>query len=180
MQSDSIQTNLRVTIPATTRILGYSHSLRTSHLIVADCQGEISGEPRGMLTTGPVIQRVAQLHTDDQARMNSMSHTGSDGSNLQTRADRVSLPWGAVGENVAVGFSSAKAVVMAWMCSPPHRKNLMSCGFSQIGVGTSVSQNGRKFYTQVFMCDISESCACDAGARKSPWFFASGHVFFFW
>jgi len=120
-----------------------------------------------VLKTGPIIMRLAQLHTDDQARMNTMTHHGSDGSDLQTRADRISLPWGTVGENVAVGFSSAKAVVMAWMCSPPHRKNLMSCDFSSIGVGAGVSSAGRNFYTQVFSCGLSESCVC---ATKSTVF----------
>ena len=96
-----------------------------------------------------------------------MSHTGSDGSNLQTRADRVDLPWGQVGENVAAGFTNAKAVVMAWMCSPAHRKNLMSCDFSQIGVGAGVSNSGRNYYTQVFSCGISETCGCGSAPSKS-------------
>lgn len=129
-------------------------------------QHEVSGKVLSALKTEPVIMRLAQLHTDDQARMNTMSHQGSDGSDLQTRADRIELPWGTVGENVAVGFSSAKAVVMAWMCSPPHRKNLMSCDFSTLGVGAGVSSAGRTFYTQVFSCDISETCSCDSGNTK--------------
>eukprot|EP00210_Caulerpa_lentillifera_P008393 g8005.t1 len=134
----------------------------------ASWRNEVSGKSLGPLKTGPTIMRLAQLHTDDQARMNTMSHQGSDGSDLQTRADRVDLPWGTVGENVAVGFSSAKAVVMAWMCSPPHRKNLMSCDFSTIGVGAGVSSAGRNFYTQVFSCGVSEECSCgpQGGALK--------------
>jgi len=100
-----------------------------------------------------------------------MTHRGSDGSDLQTRADRISLPWGTVAENVAVGFSSAKSVVMAWMCSAGHRKNLMSCDFSTLGVGTGVSTAGRTFYTQVFSCGMSEKCSCGSkGDLRVMWF----------
>lgn len=38
------------------------------------------------------------------------------------------------GENLAAGFSSANAVVAAWMKSPGHRDNLLSPAFEEVGV----------------------------------------------
>lgn len=38
------------------------------------------------------------------------------------------------GENLAAGFSSAEAVVSAWMKSPGHRENLLSASFEDVGV----------------------------------------------
>lgn len=92
-----------------------------------------------------------------------MSHTGSDGSTLQIRADRQNFPWKSLGENVAVGFHSAKQVVLAWMCSPGHRKNLMSCDFDLIGIGISDSTEGRTYYAQNFACVVGNTCQCGGG-----------------
>lgn len=120
------------------------------------------------LSVDSTLTRMAQLHTDDQARMNSMTHTGSDGSSLQIRADRVAYDWSSLGENVAVGFTTAKQVVLAWACSPGHRKNLLSCDFDSIGLGVAESAQGRIYYTQNFGCDGGRSCGCSSTPTSIP------------
>lgn len=43
----------------------------------------------------------------------------------------------SVGENLAWGSgteSTPRQIVAAWMASPPHRRNILDCHYSQIGV----------------------------------------------
>ena len=57
------------------------------------------------------------------------------------------ITYGSAGENIAMGFSSAEAVVNAWMNSPSHRANILDARSNQIGVGY-VSNGG--YWTQWF------------------------------
>jgi uncharacterized protein YkwD len=72
----------------------------------------------GRLTT------AAQKHSNDQADMGKMTHTGSDG-----------YKWSKVGENVASGTTSPQRAMQLWMDSAGHRKNILNCAFENIGVG---------------------------------------------
>ncbi|MFD1271227.1 CAP domain-containing protein [Streptomyces kaempferi] len=63
-------------------------------------------------------------------------------------ADRARcFDWSAYGENVAYGYSTSAAVMAAWMSSPGHRHNILTCGFREIGVG--LAQPG-SYWTQDF------------------------------
>ena len=46
---------------------------------------------------------AAQGHSEDQAHRGQMGHTGSDGSRVGVRVDRVGYAWRSVSENVADG-----------------------------------------------------------------------------
>lgn len=94
------------------------------------------------------LELAAQRHSDDQAAMGRISHTGSDGSSLVERLARVGFSWRAAGENVALGQTSAASVMSAWMNSPGHRANILS-GNTRIGVGYAVAIDGRTYWTQV-------------------------------
>jgi len=92
---------------------------------------------------------AAQRHSEDQALRGQMSHTGSDGSTLPVRIDRVGYSWSRIGENVAVGFPDAASVLAAWMASPSHRDTILSSN-TQFGLGLAIGVNGREYWTQVF------------------------------
>lgn len=55
-----------------------------------------------------------------------------------------------VGENLALGYPTAKATVDAWLASPGHRANLLSPDFTGIGVACVDSARG-KLCAQVFV-----------------------------
>lgn len=55
-----------------------------------------------------------------------------------------------VGENIAYGYPSAKAVVRGWMKSPGHRANILRRGYRLLGVGMARDKNGRPWASQVF------------------------------
>ena len=93
------------------------------------------------------IHTAARKHSADQARMNRMTHIGSDGSNAGQRISREGYRWSAWGENVAMGYPTPRAVVRAWMHSPGHRANILTRSFRHIGVGVRRSSNGTIYWT---------------------------------
>ena len=92
---------------------------------------------------------AAQRHSEDQARSGRMSHTGSDGSTLAVRVDRVGYGWRSVAENVAYGYPDAAAVMAGWMASDGHRGNILSANVD-LGVGLAYGADGRPYWTEVF------------------------------
>jgi uncharacterized protein YkwD len=54
-----------------------------------------------------------------------------------------------VGENVAYGNLSAKAVVTGWINSPEHRKN-MEGNFKYTGIGVTRNMQNQLYFTQLF------------------------------
>jgi len=95
------------------------------------------------------LMLAAQRHSEDQAAMNRMTHTGSDGSNVGVRLDRVGFAYRSWAENVAYGYGDAAAVVAGWMNSPGHRANNLS-GQTHVGVGLAYSASGTPYWTMVF------------------------------
>lgn len=91
------------------------------------------------------LYEAAKIHTIDMARNRRMSHTGSDGSRLGDRVNRVGYPYSRVGENVAYGQRTPEAVVRSWMNSQGHRQNILNPNFTEIGVAHS-----HQYWTQVF------------------------------
>jgi uncharacterized protein YkwD len=95
------------------------------------------------------LVEAAQRHSDDQAASRQMSHTGSDGSTLVVRIDRVGYDWRRLGENVAYGYPDAASVMAGWMASDGHRRNILSAN-TELGVGVAAGADGRLYWTQVF------------------------------
>ncbi|WP_174536143.1 CAP domain-containing protein [Micromonospora chalcea] len=100
------------------------------------------------LTVNAKLNLAAQRHSQDQADHKKMDHNGSDGSEPKDRVERAGYSWSMVGENVAWGYQSAAEVMDGWMNSEGHRKNILNCGYTQIGMGLARS-NG-PYWTQVF------------------------------
>ncbi|MFF3891518.1 CAP domain-containing protein [Streptomyces sp. NPDC001914] len=93
------------------------------------------------------LSQAAQAHSADMASHNTMSHTGSDGSDPGQRITRAGYIWSTYGENVAYGYSTPEQVIAGWMASAGHKRNILDCGFKEIGVG--VAQPGN-YWTQDF------------------------------
>ena len=84
----------------------------------------------------PRLFATAEAHALDLLRHGLQGHEGSDGSLPPERATRAGYPWILVGENVATGFGSASGVVSGWMASPPHRANLLTPDFREVGIAS--------------------------------------------
>lgn len=93
------------------------------------------------------LTKAAQDHSADMAAHNTMSHTGSDGSDPGSRITAAGYQWSAYGENVAYGYATPEQVMDGWMNSPGHRENILNCSYKEIGVG--LAQPG-SYWTQDF------------------------------
>ena len=91
---------------------------------------------------------AAQAHSDDMARHNFMSHTGSDGSSPFDRMKRYGYNFRWAGENVASGYSSPQDVMRGWMNSSGHRANILNPNFRDIGIG--YARGNSPYWTQKF------------------------------
>jgi len=84
-------------------------------------------------------------HTDYMISESQISH---DNFNFRSAAlkDKGAL---SVGENVAYGYSTAEAVVNAWLNSPSH-KNIIEGDYTHSGFGVIPNENGTYYFTQLF------------------------------
>lgn len=102
------------------------------------------------LTHNPLLGSAAQLHSQDQADMRTLTHTGSDGSNPGERITRAGYSWRTWAENAAAGYRTAHDLVAAWMNSPGHRANLLNPSVTEIGLGVAATPSGYRYWTQKF------------------------------
>jgi uncharacterized protein YkwD len=117
--------------------------------VVAIVNRERAVKGCGAVKINDRLATAARLHSADQAAHDTMSHTGSDGSSFQERAERAGYS-DAIGENVAYGYRTAEAVMDGWMNSSGHRANILNCAAKAIGVGVAAAGNGTLYWTQVF------------------------------
>lgn len=91
------------------------------------------------LTRAAQLQRAAQVHSDDMARMNTMSHVGSDGSRVGERAHAQGYQYSHVAENVAMTPFGIDSAMELWAKSPSHRAAMLRSDVREFGL----AQNGR-------------------------------------
>ena len=73
----------------------------------------------------------------DMFEQRYFDHVAPDGTQPFTWADQRGYRYSLIGENLAVGYRSANAVVDGWMHSPGHRRNILTSGFDEIGIGVA-------------------------------------------
>lgn len=105
------------------------------------------------------LQKSAQLHSEDQANNNFMSHTGSSGSTMSSRITAQQFQWNAIAENVAAGQPDVAAVMSSWMNSPGHKANILG-KYKFFGTGYAFNPNAdfQHYWTQDFGASTSETC----------------------
>ncbi|MBM0103902.1 CAP domain-containing protein [Steroidobacter sp. S1-65] len=104
------------------------------------------------LRLSAVLNRAALIHSQDMANKDFFEHRGSDGSKVSDRVTRVGYTWRTVGENIAIGSQTAEAVVQGWIASPGHCANIMSPGFTEMGIAfvADPKSDAGIYWTQVF------------------------------
>ena len=80
----------------------------------------------------------------------SFSHTRPNGTSCFTTIDGNQVRYRTAGENIAYGQRDAQAVMEAWMKSEGHRNNILSEGYTHIGVGCYESGN-TLYWVQLFI-----------------------------
>jgi uncharacterized protein YkwD len=94
--------------------------------------------PAPPLALASPLTRAARAHSRDMVVWDFFSHTGSDGSTPGDRATRAGYRWSMLGENIASGARTPRQAVAGWLASPEHCANIMTAGFSQMGVAFAV------------------------------------------
>jgi uncharacterized protein YkwD len=118
---------------------GLLHHRRTRILALTNGQRTAAGlHP---LTINPDLTRSAQQYVEHLAADGAFSHT--DGSVLAGRVAATGYRYQVVGENLALGQTTPRSVVAAWMASPDHRANMLDAHFTQMGVGVAKRSDGR-------------------------------------
>lgn len=100
-----------------------------------------------VLFSRDLIKSVAHSHTDYMINENEVSH-----HNFFVRSDFLKSRIGAkkVSENVAHGYTSAKAVFSAWLKSKEHKKNLEG-DYTYFDISAEQNIEGRWFFTNIFI-----------------------------
>ncbi len=91
------------------------------------------------------LEKAAQRHSNDMSRKRRMNHRGSDGSDAGVRLKRAGYTWRSYGENIAAGQRSEDEVIVSWIGSAGHCRNIMNPAFREMAVARSGN-----YWTQVF------------------------------
>jgi uncharacterized protein YkwD len=92
------------------------------------------------------LDAAARLHSEDMAARNYFAHDTPEGLGPTERAAAQGYPTG-VGENIAMGYATARAVMTGWMASAGHCQNILGVARD---IGTGTANPGRPYYTQDF------------------------------
>ncbi|MCF6279224.1 MAG: CAP domain-containing protein [Flavobacteriaceae bacterium] len=95
-----------------------------------------------------IVSNEAITHTNYMVQTGEVSHAnfGVRYQNLVTYADAKSAA-----ENVAYGYSTAEAVVNAWINSETHRQNIENASFTDFGISTRSNNENRYYFTNIFI-----------------------------
>ena len=75
--------------------------------------------------------------------------------------------WSHIGENVGVG-SSVSAIQRAFMASSPHRANILSSSYTQVGIGTARGSDGKLYVDELFRRPTSAAPHVARPRRAAP------------
>jgi uncharacterized protein YkwD len=114
----------------------------TSQAVLCLLNAERSSRGLGRLRMNSRLGRAALGHSRDMVNKRYFQHDSADG---KTMLDRIKAAGYVrrnavftVGENIGWGsgsLASPRALVRAWMNSPPHRANILQGRFRELGVG---------------------------------------------
>lgn len=108
------------------------------------CVGEGTSEEFASvppLQQDSALRCAARYHSKDMAERGFFDHVNPSGESAADRVNATGYPWVRLGENIALGHSTPRAVVNAWLSSFGHCRNLLEPQFTDLGVGFYDSGN---------------------------------------
>jgi uncharacterized protein YkwD len=99
---------------------------------------------------------VARIRSHDMADHNYFAHTSPiTGDTAFSLMDAWGIAYGWAGENLAVNnYPDGQFVTAAdealWN-SAPHRENMLSANYTQMGIGLAIRPDGMKYFTIIFI-----------------------------
>jgi uncharacterized protein YkwD len=119
-------------------------TLTSANQLESQVLGQLNAVRRGHglppLRLSRPLSAAADAHSRAMGRFGFFSHESRDGSEFWTRVQRWYSPGGyhswAVGENLlwSSGQLNAAAALKLWMASPPHRQNILTARWREVGL----------------------------------------------
>jgi len=100
------------------------------------------------LQTDAKLMNSARQKSTDMASKGYFSHTSPTYGSPFDQMKSNGITYKSAAENIAMGQRTAEEVVKGWMESPGHRENILTPGFTHIGIG--YDKNGN-YWTQQFI-----------------------------
>jgi uncharacterized protein YkwD len=85
------------------------------------------------------LNRAAEDRADDMLEKHYFNHVSPEGMSPFKWVDVEGYQYTEVGENLAVGYKTADAVVDGWMHSPGHRANILGKNYGDVGIAVAPS-----------------------------------------
>lgn len=121
-------------------VLGWQQNLNAEALLL-ETNNDRRDHTRPSLTLNQRLNQAAQSKAQDMVRKNYWSHTSPNGQQPWAFITAADYPYRSAGENLAYGFTSAKAVLNGWMHSEEHRANVLDGSYTEVGFGVAQSPN---------------------------------------
>lgn len=100
--------------------------------------GSVKYLPTHTLKWNKILETAASRHSQIMKKTNYFSHAERRGPDVAERVRNAGYTnWLTVGENIAMGYTTEKAVVAGWIKSTGHCSNIMNPDFDELGAGTS-------------------------------------------
>lgn len=139
---DLIYPGNRLTVPSTN---SNTRSLETEVIRLVNEARKLNG--LSTLTENWELSRVARFKSEDMRDKRYFSHQSPTYGSPFDMMKNFGIKYRTAGENIAMGYSTAKAVMDGWMNSPGHRANILNNSFKSIGVGYCSGN----YWTQMFI-----------------------------
>ena len=102
--------------------------------IVAEMNAHRSAYGLAPLALERRLSAAAGDRAEDMFDRGYFAHVGPDGRSPFVTVTANGYRYRTVGENLAVGYRSARAIVDGWMRSPGHRANILSRDYHDVGI----------------------------------------------
>jgi len=87
------------------------------------------------LAIDSALSETARLKSKDMKTKQYFSHTSPTYGSPFQMMKQFGISYRSAGENIAMGYRTAEAVVQAWMASAAHRANILSRNYTTMGIG---------------------------------------------
>ncbi len=97
------------------------------------------------------LSQVAEKKAEDMRDKKYFSHNSPTYGSPFDMMKKFGISYKTAGENIAKGQKTPEAVMKGWMNSSGHRANIMSTGFTEIGIGFVTDSKGDTHWVQMFI-----------------------------
>lgn len=121
------------------------------------------------LTQESRLNKVAQEYACKLASTGHFAHVGPEGSTIVTRAGDKGYKYCALAENLAKGQRNLREVMIGWVKSPGHLKNLINKDVTEVGFGAAFATGPVRRPEGVYsLSDLARGGPADPDAAPLP------------